>query len=153
MTTTSFDELTLEKWIEAAPYSTETLSALYAIAYEYYRNGKYAEAKTSFHLLTIADTSDTRFWMGLGASYQMLKNYDAAIHAYSIAAVQNCSDPYVHFYAAECFFYQGNLPKALEAIDSSLTVAKDTQAGSALISKLELLSHTWSLQHNGGNHG
>lgn len=125
-------------------FSKDTLSVLYAAAYEHYRNGKYEEAKSFFHLLTITDGEDTRNWMGLGASSQMLKKYETAIAAYSVAATQNFRDPYVHLHAAECFFHQGNLPKALEALESSLVMAKDTDADEHLITKLELLFQTWS---------
>ena len=132
--------------------SKEMLPALYAVAYEFYRNGKYTNGKTLFHLLTIADPFDHRFWIGLGACYQMLKNYQAAITAYSAAAIQSSNDPYIHLHAAECLFHTGDLTRALQALDSSLIIAKETNNHDLLIEKLELLHNTWSALQHGDSH-
>lgn len=134
------------------PLSEESLSALYAMAYELYRNGKYEDAKGFFRFLTIANTFECRFWIGLGACYQMLKDYAGAIECYSVAAVQNPDDPYVHFYAAECFFHGGDSAKAIKTLESALIVAKKTSEHCDLIPKLQLLYDTWSKKINGERH-
>ncbi|MEI8125969.1 MAG: SycD/LcrH family type III secretion system chaperone [Parachlamydiaceae bacterium] len=135
-------------------FPEEAIPGLYAVAHEFYRNGKYEEGRIFFHFLTVANPFDSRFWMGLAACYQMLKNHQAASSAYAAAAVQNSADPYAHFHAAECFFHMGDIPKALKALDSSLTVAKESEEYLHLIPRLELLLNTWSntLQTHGGCH-
>lgn len=122
--------------------SEESLDSLYATAYELYRNGRHEDAKRFFRFLTIADTFDRRFWMGLAACYHMLKDYSAAIECYSVAAVQNPDDPFVHRYAADCFFLKGDVVQALKTLDSAITAAKKTHQD--LVPKLEFLADTWS---------
>lgn len=133
--------------------SHESLSALYSMAYQLYRNGKYADAKDFFRFLTIANTHDRRFWKGLGACYQMLKDYPAAIECYSVAAIQNPNDPYVHFYAAECSRHAGNHSLALSTLESALTVAKVTSQHASLATKLKLIYQAWAAQPEGVRHG
>ena len=130
-------------------FSPDSLSALYAMAYELYRNGKYEDAKAFFRLLTLVDSFERKYWMGLAGCYQMLKSYNEAIECYSAAAIQDPSDPYVHWHAADCFFYSGDLMKAKEALESALTTAKENEVYDALIPKLELIFDTWENLPNG----
>lgn len=136
------------------PFCADSLKALYGIAYELYRNGKYEEAKDVFRFLTLADSFERKHWLGLAACFQMKKNYAEAIECYSTAAIQDPSDPYVHWHAADCFFHLGNHTKAKEALESATITAKGNQAHAALIPKLELLSNVWSNQPKptGGSH-
>ena len=132
--------------------SAESAETLYATAYELYRNGKYVDAKGFFRLLSTTHPFDRRFWIGFGACFQMLKQYSQAIECYSVAAVQNPDDPFVHLYAAECFFKNNNKTLAVQTLESSLTVAKKSRDHAALISQLELLRNQWNLQLSGGKH-
>lgn len=122
------------------------------MAYGLYRNGKYADARDFFRFLTIADTHDRKHWMGLGACYQMLNEYQPAIECYSVAAVQNPDDPYVHFYAAECIYCSGNLDLAIKTLESALTVGKKSDEHRPFISKLRHLYDVWSEQTKGARH-
>lgn len=124
--------------------SPEVLSTLYGMAYQFYRNGKYDEAKQFFRFLTHANTHDRRFWMGLAASLHMLKEHAAAIECYSVAAIQNPDDPYTHWHAAECFFALGNQPEAIIALESALAVARNDEKHYPLVVQLELIKKTWS---------
>lgn len=123
--------------------SPEVHAALYGMAYHFYRNGKYEESRRFFRFLTLFDALDRRCWMGLAASYHMLKDYSAAIECYSVAAVQNPNDPYAHWHAAECFFSIGKTKEALEALDSALTVSKKSDSHLPLVSQLELVQQAW----------
>jgi type III secretion system low calcium response chaperone LcrH/SycD len=134
--------------LESKNFSTESLEALYGIAYELYRNGKYQEAQDVFRFLTLANSFERKYWIGLAACHQMQKHYTDAIECYSIAAIQDPSDPYAHLHAAECFFHLGNHAKALEALESAKITAKDTP----LMPKLEFLSDIWSKMASGGIH-
>lgn len=123
-------------------FSDEDHEKLYAYAYELYRNGKYRESAQFFRFLTVLNGFDRRIWIGLGASYQMLKQYVQAIGCYSVAAVQNPDDPLVHRYAADCFFAMGNFSKAIEALSSSIAMAQK-QNDAVLVSRLQLLLNSW----------
>ena len=128
----------------AAPFSADSLTALYVMGYELYRNGKYEEAKNFFRVLTLADSFERKYWMGLAACLQMLKDYNKAIECYSAAAIQDPSDPYAHWYAADCYFQLGNLCKAKEALESALMTANDHENAALLIPKLKLIAEAWS---------
>lgn len=148
-----FFEKTSQGNVHALPqFSSDSLSTLYAMAYELYRNGKYEDAKGFFRFLTLVDSFERKYWMGLAACYQMLKGYAEAIECYSAAAIQDPSDPYVHWHAADCFFHSGNLTDANQALDSALTTAKANESYAALIPKLSLISDAWSNLPNGASH-
>jgi type III secretion system low calcium response chaperone LcrH/SycD len=133
--------------------SPDSLSLLYANAYELYRNGKYDDAKCFFRFLTLVNSFERKYWMGLGASCQMLKLYPEAIECYSAAAIQDPTDPYVHLHAADCYFHSNNLEKAKEALESAIITANENADDYAsLIPKLQLISERWSTLPNGGSH-
>jgi type III secretion low calcium response chaperone LcrH/SycD len=123
------------------------------MAYELYKNGKYAESKDVFRFLTLADYNDRRYWMGLGACHQMSKDYTPAIESYSVAAIQNPKDPYVHFYAAECFRNSGDVDLALKTLDTAISVAEKSKDHASFAIKLKHLHETWSKHTQGANHG
>ena len=123
--------------------SEETLNALYAMAHTLYGNGKYQEAKQCFHFLTILNANERKFWMGLAACYQMLKDYSSAIQFYSLAAVQDATDPYVHVHAADCYYALGEKDQALQALDSAQCAAAVSEKHNQLIPQLELIRQVW----------
>lgn len=146
-------EVSVQKEGAARPqFSQESLSALYAMAYELYRNGKYEDATAFFRLLTLVDSFERKHWMGLAACFQMLKDYAKAIECYSAAAVQDPSDPYVHWHAADCFFYSGDHAKAQEALESALLTAQENEAYAGLVPKLKLIAAIWMQKPPGGSH-
>jgi type III secretion system low calcium response chaperone LcrH/SycD len=124
--------------------SPESYETLYATAYELYKNGKYEVAKSFFRFLTLTDSFERKNWMGLAACYQMLKLYEEAIECYSAAAVQDPSDPYVHWHAADCYFHLDNLVKAKAALDSAIITANADETYGVIIPKLELIKSTWA---------
>lgn len=132
--------------------SPDSLEALYAMAYELYRNGKHSDAKDFFRFLTLINSFERKYWMGLGACYQMLKHYPEAIECYSAAAIQDPMDPYVHMHAADSYFLMNNLEKAREALESAITTANLDDTYNALIPKLQLISERWSTLPNGASH-
>lgn len=149
---TAFLEKSSDEKGNALPgFSSESLSAVYSIAYELYKNGKFEDAKQCFRFLTLTDSFERKYWMGLAAAYQMLKSYPEAIECYSAAALQDHTDPYVHCHAADCFFHMGNISKAREALNSALITARDYEVHTALMPRLKLLDDVWSKLQNGGS--
>lgn len=137
------NELIQENGIKLPSLSDESKETLYSSGFELYRNGKYEDAIAFFKMLTLVDPTVRRNWMGLGACQQMLKDYDSAIACYGAAAVLNSDDPYVHWYAADCFFHKGDKEKAIEALSSSIITAKKSKEHLPLVAKLELLHTVW----------
>lgn len=146
-------EAASQKKSELPHLPESSLDALYSMAYELYRNGKYEDARGFFRFLTLVDSFDRRYWMGLGACYQMLKCYPEAIECYSAAAIQDSTDPYVHWHAADCFFHSGKFVEAKQALESAMITAQEDDTYKALIPKLTLITEAWSHLPTGANHG
>jgi type III secretion system low calcium response chaperone LcrH/SycD len=117
----------------------ESQEDIYASGYALYEGGKYREACDCFRVLTTEEPKEFRFWMGLGASHQMLAEYDLALQAYAAAATLNPLNPYTHLHAAECFWALGKKREAQEALCSS----KQTATEPHIINKLEVIQETW----------
>lgn len=125
--------------------SSEGLATLYSLGYYLYEHGKYSDAEHVFRFLTISEPFDRRYWMGLAGSYQMMKDYPAALECYSVAAVQDPNDPYVHLHAADCFFASGQSLKAVQALESAIAVARKKN-DDRLCSQLQLMHASWTEQ-------
>jgi type III secretion system low calcium response chaperone LcrH/SycD len=121
----------------------DTIEGVYHFAYQFYLNGKYAEAIQFFRFLTLVDTCQRKHWMGLGAALQMQKEYEQAIHTYSVAAVLEAKEPYVHIYAADCFFALERIEEGMQALNSALKIAGLKNRYQPLIPELQLLRDAW----------
>ncbi|NGX43592.1 MAG: Chaperone protein IpgC [Chlamydiae bacterium] len=108
---------------ELPKISKNAIEAVYAFGYGFYENGKYESAMHFFRFLTLADSQNRKYWMGLGAAYQMLKDHERALQSYGYAALLNENEPTAHFHAAECFFALKNREQGNEALTSAKTVA------------------------------
>jgi type III secretion system low calcium response chaperone LcrH/SycD len=110
--------------------SNEELEAVYALAFGYYRTGKYDEALKLFQFLVLFDHLNAKFWMGLGAVQQVLKDYQNAVVSYGYCSFLKLDNPKPQLHAAECFLAMGdkrNAASSLEALDAYCP--KDTDVG------------------------
>ena len=128
MTSHPTDEKAMNDFIEAhangdVDMSQDTIEAFYAFGHALYEGGKYENAMHFFRFLTLVDSQNRKHWMGLGAAYQMLKEYERALQCYGFAALQNEKDPKAHFHAAECFFSLNQAENGAEALNSARLVA------------------------------
>jgi type III secretion system low calcium response chaperone LcrH/SycD len=126
----------------------EAQEASYYLAHTFYRQGKYEEASSLFRMLTLAGPTTRKFWMGLGASLQMNKDYKEALNAYELAARLDPTDPHVHLYAADCFFTQGEAEEGLFALDCAeraLTFSPQKQQN--FKAHIQLLRRIWRKNH------
>jgi type III secretion system low calcium response chaperone LcrH/SycD len=130
-----------EKREIALPHlSKDGIDALYAFAYGFYQSGNYEKGMHFFRFLTLVDIENRRNWMGLGASYHMLKQYERALQCYGQAALLDPNEPYAHWHAAECFMAINNLEQAKQALNSAEIVAKfHPKKYQALLDRLALL--------------
>lgn len=116
------------------------LGAMYAIGFKLYENGKYKEAVDVFRVLTVLDKEQKKHWLGLGASYQQLKDYDRALQSYAYAALLDERDPFVHFHAAECFLSQKKLKEGVHVLNIAKTVALDNKdVYNQLLTRIDLI--------------
>jgi type III secretion system low calcium response chaperone LcrH/SycD len=112
---------------------------LYSEAFCLYENGKYDEAIKAFTHLAINNMRSFKSWMGLGASYQMVRNYKDALGAYAMAGYLNPTNPYIHFHAAECFFAINDREEGMLALKAAEEAIKDKSLHEELIEKMSLL--------------
>ena len=108
----------------------EELEAVYSLAFNYYRSGKYDEAEKLFNFLALFDHLNQKFWMGVGAVRQVKKDYAGAVQAYGYASFLDLKNPKPQIHAAECFLAMGdrrNAASSLEALD--MFCPKDTELG------------------------
>jgi type III secretion system low calcium response chaperone LcrH/SycD len=129
--------------------SNDAHAALYVVGYQLYENGKYREAVDVFRVLTVLDQTERKYWMGLGASLHMQKEYDRALQCYGYAALLNENDPYAHFHAAECFLVQGKREEAYHVLEVAKSVAlHNKEKYNQLLEKIELIRDTWKVGDN-----
>ena len=124
----------------------ENLNALYACGYHYYENGKYESALDVFRFLTKMDVTQMKYWKGLGACFQLLRNYHDALEAYSRAAILNPLDIDLHLNAADCCFATGQIERGHQALDAVEQLANQKEEHEHFLEKLELLKQVWPLE-------
>ena len=110
--------------------SNEELEAVYALAFGYYRTGKYDDALKLFKFLVLFDHLNAKFWLGLGAVQQVLRDFQGAVASYGYCSFLKLDDPRPQLHAAECFLAMGdkrNAASSLEALDEYCP--RDTDVG------------------------
>ena len=103
--------------------TNENMEGLYALAYSEYNQGKYDKAQELFQLLCQLDHLEKKYWVGLGATRQMLKDYSNAIDAYSVAVMFDLNDPVPPMHAAECHLASGNREEAVSGFQYAIDAA------------------------------
>ena len=118
--------------------ASDDFASVYAAAHACYEAGDYEKAAELFNALTQSAPFEVGHWRGLASTRQMLSDYEAALHAWSIVALLNTDDPYVHFHAGECLLSLGNRHEAAKALDMAEARLKGP-AHEELKDKIELL--------------
>ncbi len=110
--------------------SNNELEAVYSLAFNYYRTGKFDEAEKLFNFLALFDHLNQKYWIGVGAVRQVKKDFSGAVQAYGYASFLDLANPKPQLHAAECFLAMGdkrNAASSLEALDQYCP--KDTDLG------------------------
>jgi len=112
---------------------------LYSQAFHFYNAGLYHKAKDCFRVLTAIQPGNYNYWYGLGATFQMLRDYDNAIQAYSLGALADLEekDPLPHLQAAECLMAIRKYDRAHIALNSAETIIKQKNYNQKLIEQIE----------------
>lgn len=95
---------------------SEQLEVLYALAYAYVTQGKYAEALPIFSLLATYGPTRKHYLLGLALCLQMNKRFDEAVGIYSLAAVLFPGTPEIPLLVAECQLMQGDRDAARQEL-------------------------------------
>ncbi|MBQ7189516.1 MAG: SycD/LcrH family type III secretion system chaperone [Kiritimatiellae bacterium] len=110
--------------------TNDEMEAVYSLAFNYYRTGRYDEAEKLFNFLALFDHLNAKFWIGVGAVRQVKKDFSGAVQAYGYASFLDLNNPRPQLHAAECFLAMGdkrNAASSLEALDAYCP--KDTEVG------------------------
>ncbi len=107
---------TLQKAFEVSNYDME---AVYTEAHAFYMKDNYLESATAFRFLVLLNPFVAKYWLGLGASLQLLQKYTKALHSYAIVALLEIKNPYPHFHAFECYLGLGDQQEAQKALEDA----------------------------------
>ena len=118
--------------------SDDEMDAVYSLAYDFYRTGRYDDAETLFQFLTIFDHFNVKYWLALGAVRQVKKDYKGAVQAYAlIVGSLDIKNVDASYYAAECFLALGDRESARSSIAHVREYAdKKTEEGRAILVKV-----------------
>lgn len=100
--------------------SDETMSSIYAFAYDFYQRGRLDEAETFFRFLCIYDFYNPEYIMGMAAVYQLKKQYDQACDLYAVAFALADDDYRPMFYTGQCQLALQRLNKARQCFEEVL---------------------------------
>ncbi len=97
--------------------SDGAMENIYAHAYQFYQDGKLNEAERFFKFLCMYDLKNPDYFIGLGAVYQLQKNYLKACDIYALAYVLKDNDFLPVFFSGQCQLLLGNISKSLQCFD------------------------------------
>lgn len=130
------------------PYSAvaeEKIEEMHALAYFLYGQQHYLDASYIFRQLTIARPSEAKYWKGLGACLQMLKDYNDALNCYVSAQLLNgeSPDPYLYLYAADCYLALKEVKSGFKALEAAKIQAKKIN-DQRVLQHVKLMNEMWS---------
>lgn len=105
--------------------SSEAMEAIYAHAYGFYQQGRLDEAESLFRLLCIYDFHNADYALGLGAVFQLKKQYDKALDVYAMAYTISGGDQRAMLYAGECNLLLRRLGKARRCFETVIEEQAD----------------------------
>ena len=110
--------------------TNDELEAVYSLAFSYYQTGKYEEAHKLFQFLVLFDHLNAKYWFGLGAAQQALKDFQNAAVSYGYCSFLKLDNPKPQLHAAECFLALGDKRSAASALEAlNEYCPKDTDIG------------------------
>ncbi|MFQ5729370.1 MAG: SycD/LcrH family type III secretion system chaperone [Waddliaceae bacterium] len=110
---------------EILEFSDEAMAEFYGAAHHLLEKKQYLEAADAFLFLVTLNPRNHDYWLGLGMATQMCGNFDGAIDAYEMAAMNELESPVPYFYLAKCFFAIHDRENALKALDLAVEYAAD----------------------------
>ena len=124
---------------QALKLSDDTMEAIYTQGYNLYNQGRYKEASYIFRLLTLLDFITPKYFLGLAASVHRLKDYQNAANLYLMCAGLDPTNPYPHFYSADCYLQLNAVEIAVLCLTMAISVAGEQPQYSILKERAILL--------------
>ncbi len=106
-------------------FSDSTMGKFYNAAYTLLEHKRYEGAANAFLFLATLNPHNHDYWLGLGMATQLNKDYESAIDAYELAALNDFSNPIPFFYLAKCLFAIHDRESAIQALDLAIETAAD----------------------------
>ena len=120
--------------------TNDELEAVYSLAFSHYQTGKYEDAHKLFQFLVLFDHLNAKYWFGLGATQQALKDFKNAAVSYGYCSFLKLDNPKPQLHAAECFLALGDKRSAASALEAlNEYCPKDTDIGREYRAKAEKL--------------
>lgn len=119
--------------------TTENMEGFYSVAYNAYNAGNFDQAHKIFQFLCYFDHLEPKYWMGLGATRQMLKNFSGAVDAFSLAGILNLNDPRAPFQAAHCHIALKNRDAAISGFTATVEFSSDKPEWASLKSQAQAM--------------
>lgn len=110
---------------EIIEFSDETMAEFYKAAHHLFDNRRFLDAANAFLFLVTLNPHVHEYWLGLGMSAQMCKEYEAAVDAYEMAAICEIESPVPYFYLAKCLFAMHERESTLQALDLAIEYAEN----------------------------
>jgi type III secretion system low calcium response chaperone LcrH/SycD len=134
-------------------FNSAQLESIYNYGYQAFQSGKYKDALNFFVFLRSMDPGDYRYWFGIAACHQHLKNYSRAIAHYYICTYLEPENPVPYFHMYDCYLSQNMLPQAYNALVELIDTARDQEEYSELKerAKLELRKVKKELKEQASN--
>ena len=115
------------------------LEAIYAVTYNVYTSGKYAEAMKLFGVLSLLDPTDYRFVFGGASCLQMMGEYLTASIYFQLAGGLDTTSPAPMLHTAECLLALKDKDGARAALEHALERAGDKAEHKAMKQKAEVM--------------
>ncbi|WP_410012226.1 type III secretion system translocator chaperone SicA [Sodalis sp. C49] len=101
------------------------MEGLYTHAYDFYNKGQLDEAATFFRFLCIYDFYNPDYYMGLGAVYQLKKEFQKAADIYAVAFSLAENDYRPVFYSGQCQLMLSKANKARQCFELVIEQSHD----------------------------
>ena len=119
--------------------ASDTMEQLYAYGHKLFSTQKYQDSAKLFQVLYLLDPMDTRFALGIAASYQMDKNYESAIAWYLALAILDQESPLPFYYISDCFLKLDHLAASLGALEQTVDRCGDNPHYTSLKTRATLM--------------
>lgn len=117
----------------------EELEALYAVGYNLYSAGKYADAMRMFSVLCLMAPTEYRYIFGAASCFQMVGEFLMASIYFQLAGGLNLDDPAPMMHTAECLLSMKDKDGAKFALEQALTRAGTQPQYDAFKQKAEVM--------------
>ena len=110
---------------EILGFSDTAMAKFYQDAYTLFEHKRFQDAAKAFLFLATLNPHKPEYWIGLGMAAQLNQDYESAIDAYELAALNNIASPIPYFYLAKCLFAIHDRESALQALEIAIDTAGD----------------------------